>query len=409
MRVLMMGPWAIERPRHGGQIRADAIVKAYRSHGHEVMFIGVVDGAAVPRADMGPHDLAIDDSIHDFIRRSGLPWQISLWRALAEIPEQLAHFARLVRQFRPDIVEMEEPYLWRVVQALQRAELLNGARIVHSAYNFETDYRRELARITGSVHENILMDVAETEREIASMADLVVAVSDADAESFRKIGAATVTVARNGCREIQPEPDALQAVDAYFGHKPFALFVSSAHPPNAQGLLDLAPPLRARLPGQLAVCGSVCELLEEHRRSSAMLRHARFMGTIDFDLLDALLTRAAVVLLPKTKGGGSNLKTSEALLSYRPVVATSKAFVGFEQWRDVPGVTVSDEAADFWDQVCWHLANPATTSDTWRNGRHGLSWADCLLPMVQAVERLASNTPSRSLSVTALAPGVEVG
>jgi glycosyltransferase involved in cell wall biosynthesis len=314
-----------------------------------------------------------------------------LWQALAEIPEHFVHFVRLVEQLRPDVVQVEETYMWPVVRKLLGEGRIDGARVVHSSYNFETDHQRDLATIKGPVHEYSLKQVAATEREIAAASDLVVTVSDADAASFRAIGAMKVVVARNGCRQVAPHPDALRAVDAYFGEQRFALFVSSAHLPNMQGLLDLTRVPVETLPGRLVIGGTVCDLLTEHRSASSLIRHATFMGMVDVALLDALLTRAAVVLLPKTRGGGSNLKTSEALHSYRPVVATTQAFVGFEPWRDAPGVTVVDDPLAFWRQVRWHLENPLIDNTaTWCAQREGLLWENCLQPMVVEVEKLAS-------------------
>ena len=48
---------------------------------------------------------------------------------------------------------------------------------------------------------------------------------------------------------------AIAAVDAYFGRTPFALFVSSAHPPNARGLLDLADGAEKPLADPLVIAG----------------------------------------------------------------------------------------------------------------------------------------------------------
>src|SRR5262249_46336910 len=230
------------------------------------------------------------------------------------------------------------------------------ARVIHSSYNFETDYRLDLMKVAGKIDEKVMAHVAMLEAEIAAESDLVVTVSDADAASFRRIGARHVLVAPNGSRRLQPTQEALCALDAYLGETPFALFVSSAHPPNAQGLLDLASGVQTRLPGRLIVAGAVCKLLEPRRDAFGIIRDSRMLGLVDPVILDALLTRAAVILLPKTRGGGSNLKTSEALLACRPVVATRLAFVGFEAWRDLPGVAIADEPHVFWQLVAHQLA-----------------------------------------------------
>jgi hypothetical protein len=391
MRILMLGPWAIERPRHGGQIRADRIRSAYRARGHEVIFVGIYDPNNVEKRDVGTHDVAIDERVMDYIARSGKPWQMSLWQAFAFETSHFEHFSKLVQKFKPDIVQIEEPYLWPLVKTLRQKGYLKGARLIHSSYNFETEYRRDLAQIAGQVNEDHLELVAREERELAAECDLVVTVSESDAECFRRIGAKHVVVALNGCRTISANPDALKGVDRYMGDSPYALFVSSAHPPNVQGLLDFAGSAPSEMFGRLVICGSVCSMLNPHISDFPLLRHARLLGTIDVPILDALLTRASVILLPKTRGGGSNLKTSEALLAYRPVVATTHAFVGFEAWAAAKGVTIADEPTSFWDRTVHHLSesSPPGGSD-WRDERKGLLWESCLAPMVRASEDMTS-------------------
>ena len=113
------------------------------------------------------------------------------------------------------------------------------------------------------------------------------------------------------------------------------------------------------------------------------------LGLVDPVVLEALLTRAAVILLPKTRGGGSNLKTSEALLARRPVVATRLAFAGFEAWRDLPGVTIADEPYVFWQLVARQLACPQILADRQDDDRRDeLLWPTCLAPMIAASENL---------------------
>jgi hypothetical protein len=386
----MLGPWAIKRPRHGGQIRAANIAAAYRAAGHEVRFMGVFDPNNVPAHDTTPDDVAIDHSAMDYIARSGKSWEHSLWDAFAKVPSLLARFSDTVERFRPDVVQLEEPYLWPVVKSLRDAGRLGDVSIIHSSYNFETDYRRDLAEVLNNENLALLRKVAQQEREIARYSDLVAVVSDADAASFRSIGAQRVTVVRNGGRRPDNDSVAVAALDAYLGGVPFALFVSSAHPPNARGLLDLASGLKRPLPGLLVICGSVGSLLEQHRPTCPLIRDARILGMVDPPILDALLTRATVIILPKTRGGCSNLKTSEALLSNRPIVATTHAFVGFEPWAGAPGVTVEDDPVLFWHHTARHLDNPDAAAPRNEDYCDALLWQACVAPLVAAAEELTT-------------------
>lgn len=389
MRILMTGPWPVAHARHGGQIRAESIIEAYRRCGHEVLFKGIYDPGNVPESHTTSDDVAIDADCMAYIARSGLPWEISLWDSIAAVPSLFAGFEAAVRRFQPDIVQFEEPYLWPVIKKLRDQGVLGAARIVHSSYNFETDYRRDLARIAARFDEQVLSHVARQEIEISQQCDLVVTVSDEDARCFEKLGAQHVVVARNGSRLIRPSVDALAAVSAYCGGEPYALFVSSAHPPNAEGFIKFCAAGRGNLPAKLVVGGGVHNLLEPIRNSIPLLRDADIVGLVEPDVLQALLACAAVILLPKTSGGGSNLKTSEALLANRPVVATSMAFVGFEAWRSVPGVQIADDASTFWTAVTHHLESPTPrVSCELDTQRRLLLWEVCLAPMISAVEEL---------------------
>ncbi|WP_285412450.1 glycosyltransferase family 4 protein [Variovorax sp. efr-133-TYG-130] len=389
MRILIFGPWAITRARHGGQIRAANIVSAYRAAGHDVKFIGIYDPNNVPPLDTTRDDVPIDATVMQFVHASGVPWQISLWRSFAECKVLFERFVAIVRDFKPDVVQFEEPYMWPLVRTLRDSSHLRDVRIIHSSYNFETEYRRELSRIAGHFDEAVLLDVAQQEEQIARECDLVITVSDDDARSFRALGASRVIVARNGSSRVLPCKTAIRAVNDYLGAQSFALFVSSAHPPNAQGLLQFVEGIEQPLPGKLIICGAVFKLLESQRRKHRLLRDAEIWGMVDPEVLQALLARASVVILPKTSGGGSNLKTSEALLSARPVVATRFAFTGFEDWQDLQGVWIEDEPIMFWRRVAEQLRSERDPSSTWHESaferRNHLLWEACLVPMVDAL------------------------
>ncbi len=401
MRVFMLGQWPIGRPRHGGQIRAASIAAAYRASGHDVLFMGVFDPTNVPLEDTTPNDVAIDQRAIDYIVRSGRTFEFSLWNAFAEVPELFARFQDAVLRFQPDAVQLEEIYLWPVVRALRDRGYLPDVPIIYSSYNFETEYRRDLAEIYGYENWELLHKVASEEEQIARESDLVVAVSDYDAACFHRIGAKRVMVVRNGGKQPDSAAEATAALDSYFGNTRVALFVSSAHPPNARGLLDLAQGLRPPLPGLLLICGSVGKLLEPHQKNCPLIRDARMLGIVDPPVLEALLLRASVILLPKTRGGGSNVKTSEALLTNRPIVATTQAFVGFEPWVEAPGVTIEDDPVLFWQRVVDHLTEPRNPLALNERNCHDLLWPVCIAPLVTAVEdivRVNSNLATKGVT-----------
>jgi glycosyltransferase involved in cell wall biosynthesis len=417
MRILILAPWPYRNPRNGGQIRAASITTAYEDAGHEVRSVGLYAPGECRIGDIGPTDIALNGSAVELIhgafpsekRRSGMSW----WEAVAAAPESFTAFSDVVRDYRPDLLQFEEIALWPVVRRLKREGYLEGVTIIHSSYNFETIAWRHRSVTAGDVTTETIRDIAQIEQDIASEVDLIVTVSDGDAQEFVKLSAANVIVAPNGVNCDQGS--SVGSVSSYLpASSPYALFVSSAHPPNARGIVDFAAeasghPLRH---GEIMVCGKVGALMEaapQFRKATKILGRCRFLGWVDDVALSALYRNARVVILPKMYSGGSNLKTAEAIFSGRPIVATKLAFEGFEQWIGLPGVAIADDPDEFWSLVDSYLMNEHVEQPRLQETVEGLLWKNCLKPMIRAVESARADATIDPLdgSMRADAPAVE--
>lgn len=408
----MLGPWPIRRPAHGGQIRATEIIAAYRAAGHTVRFVGLSDPDVTSADEYSSEDNPITRAIHDEVDRQPLALGgLRFWIALARESGSFANYERAVSSFGPDLVQFEEPFLWPVVRRLKAEGALGSGTtrvpILHSSYNVEHVWRREQERMQGTASSDAAW-VEALEQEIAAQADAVGAVSVADADTFRALGARTVAVAPNASSLRPADPAVAAALDQYLGDTPFALFVSSAHPPNALaliGIIDGAPAARLRH-GILIVCGEVDRLLRAHPafpKYQHLFRSTRFLGRISAELLPCLYARAHAVIVPRSTGGGSNLKTAEALLAGRPVVATARGFVGFERFTQAAGVFIEDEPGAFWNRVDALLGEPFSPAVA-RAGLEELGWSSALRPLVRlAAELGASRSPVADRRATAAA------
>jgi glycosyltransferase involved in cell wall biosynthesis len=391
MRVLILAPWPIRVPRHGGQLRGAAVVKAYRDAGHNVYTISFYDPHHTKPDEVWPGDLTLTPGVNDLMQTPGAgSSEMSMWRAVAAAPDSFDRMATALRRVRPDLLQFEEPVFWPIVERLRREGLLDGIAIAHSSYNFET-LAWSLRGLLGTpVREETVRDIVTFEREIAAHCDVVFAVSQDDALEFRKLGAKVVHVAENGVCSLARR--VTRPIDDYLpSEKPYALFVSSAHPPNAHGFIELAEQARGHplRDGELLICGKVGPMIQStpgHTRIGRIFDRARILGWVDSKLLDALYAGSHVIILPKTHGGGSNLKTAEALASGRPVVATRNAFIGFERFMDLPGVFITDEPDLFWLRVNACLASPIAETTRAPESMFGLLWSECLKPMVRAGE-----------------------
>lgn len=396
MRILILAPWSFRVPRNGGQLRAGAIAQAYRAAGHEVQSAGLYAPGDSWPGEVWPTDIPVSAGareLHGLLPTGKLRSEMSWWHAVATAPDSFDAFVAAVRSAKPELLQFEEMALWPVVKRLKQEGHLDGVIIVHSSYNFETVAWRHRSVIGADVTPETLQDIAEFEHEIAAECDLIVTVSNGDAEEFRKLGAKAVCVALNGVDVA--EQATVPSIDAYLPPSaPYAIFVSSAHPPNAHGIVDLAAqvshhPLRG---GDIVVCGKVGSLMRaapQFGKACRVLGRCRFLGWVDDAALRALYTGARVVILPKMYSGGSNLKTAEALVSGRPIVATRLAFEGFEPWVDLPDIAIADDPDEFWKLVDRYLSADTIKVSRPLDAIDGLKWENCLKPMVRAAEAMA--------------------
>jgi hypothetical protein len=103
-----------------------------------------------------------------------------------------------------------------------------------------------------------------------------------------------------------------------------------------------------------------------------------------------LLALAACIVLPITFGGGSNIKTAEALFSGRPVIGTTHSLRGYDFARRLPHVYCTDEPNEFRRltraAIDDRLPPPATPDDPAL--RASVLWKNTLAGVPQALAAL---------------------
>ena len=102
------------------------------------------------------------------------------------------------------------------------------------------------------------------------------------------------------------------------------------------------------------------------------------------DDIDSLILKSAGMLLPIWTGGGSNLKTAQALLSNRTLVGTEYSFRGFESFKDAEGVHLVSTAEEF-ANVLRTYKPPKTVQ---RNGVESLTWDFIMSDLALYVESI---------------------
>ena len=392
-RILHLTSYPTRPPRHGGQIRASHTARMLEAAGCTVERMAVFSRSQhLPDSEPPAVDL---DAARAEGRFPGL-WQVRDLTTSELAATDTACFEQFVRRAeaaRADIVMLEEPWLWPAVRRWgERGS--PAPPVIYNAHNIESRSKAAILAESGVAEAaGIVEEVAALEQDLARNAAAASATTTDDAATIAGWTGRPVAVAANGTvlrrvghlHGILPEP--LEPWHSYL------LFVGSAHAPNATGFCDLVlPGLSVLRAGQLiVVAGRVGELirarLEGHELSYLARDRIVLLGAVGELALSSLLGNARGVLLPITYGGGSNLKTPEALVSGLPVLGTSCAFRGFERYAGLPGVAIADDPAAFAAGMRALLATATPAAPL--VAPQDLLWDSTLQPIVALVRALA--------------------
>jgi len=413
--ILQVGTHSTLRPVHGGQLRSHHIGRVLEAAGYRVRGI-----AACWRQ---PYDIVDDrEAILDIGTArlwkgpiaGGAFADFFLCSAVDDDPALRAEFFRLAARARPDAVLLEHPWMWPLVRLIP--EVAAGhAPVIYDSQNVEAHLKYRIVGdlkldTKGLAEADALLPVIDTfEREVVARVDAVTACTPDDARVFDSWGGRRTVVAGNGSsrRPVtqlrRPLPTIVPEGCRY------AFMVGSAHPPNVTGFENLVLPWLASLrPGQrVVVAGGAGDWLRsrlaEQGLSEVLEGRLILLGRINDLALSALIDNAACIILPIEYGGGSNIKTAEALLSDRRVVASPASMRGFDEYRSLPGVMVANGPAAFGAAVRSALAD-ASPAPRSAGSVAALTWDAMLAPLVTLVDELLNRDrvpqpPTPSLSV----------
>lgn len=393
MNILQLTNYPTSNPQHGGQLRANHFAKEMRKSGFNVKSLAVyVERDYEPDSEddipFGEESSFWNSDLHflsDYL--TGL--------FAAEDEKALAAIAQIANSYSIDVIICEHP--WLMAAAAKVAADRPGTRLVYSSHNVEFRLKRGVLKksdVPRNECDRLVAAIENLELEATTCADLVITCTHADAEYYRTNAPNTkIVVAGNGVEPFSCKPDRVESWRRFIG-LPFPAFVSSAHFPNAAGFWDmLAPGLTFLRPEErVLVVGGVSDLITQMKGFDeyGMLNRNRMevMGRMDKSELQAVLSAAHVILLPIVEGEGSNLKTAEALEAGCSIVATSKAFRGFEQAMNLPQVHIADDSISFRRKVRQILDAPRFTKGTPSEIRSQFHWQYLLRDAVEQIGAL---------------------
>ena len=337
---------------HGGQIRVDELCKHYKNIGFHVVVSGVLtyEAASTPHKFIKcpPRDVLESACANSFLMEDAAIALLS--------SKDHRYIDALYAKINciPDLIHVEQPWLFRLAQ-LFRAKYSPSAPIIYGSANVESMLKFSIISSYGDqIRANSCKSLVEKiEIDAIKNSDVCLAVTEADCNYIRSISPGKLSiVVPNAATLPTPSREGISKAKSLICGKKFALFIASAHPPNIHGFFHYLGGFSAVLSGdvRLVIVGSAGEAIaNDSRYESLMLFKHKiyFAGKISQDLLDSLILLSHQILLPILQGGGSNLKTAEALLSCRRVVTSAVALRGFNEHKECTRVKVCDSPMEF--------------------------------------------------------------
>ncbi|QSI28765.1 hypothetical protein GNX71_03890 [Variovorax sp. RKNM96] len=357
-RILQISPYPIVAPRHGGQIRVSEIRKYLRHQGCEVLTLSICEPAYSERDQDNDFVVNLDHEPRPF----DMPYGAEIQMARLSVSNlQVQQFlSEKMELFSPDFIFFEQPWLWPAVQKILSTPKFQSAepKIIYSSQNIESHVKAAILRdhlLDERKISQFVDEVESLELSLARAASSIICVTTSDAEYFSQHSSAAIQICPNGVEKRALSAPELNEVNSFKRGRTYALFAASAHPPNAVGFWRMLGPCLASIPpsAMIVVVGSVGGILEAYAPPEASLYATansgvvQKVGQVSDALLAALIWGSSGIIVPITSGGGSNLKTAEAIASGKPVVATQFACRGFEFSSRLSEFHICDDQVQF--------------------------------------------------------------
>lgn len=390
-KILIFSTYPIKNPQHGGQKRLTAIVNELRNKNMQVKHVAVFHPDHYQFCDKD--DIPIRGKLAQKVNQSPFTGDVECGEAIYSDNYVKNRVKKIIKYFEPDIIDIEQAFPYLGIKPLLN-ELNLQPIVVFGSHNIEHSMKEEMLKsLNYPLKETIKIvnKIKNIEVQLAADSKIVFAVSKSDVKELKALGAKRCVLAPNGIYKTKASQKDIDYWAQHFklmGVHKVVLFIGSAHPPNWFGFQEMVGRNLGFLPKDVRIvfAGSIADYTR-HELSKLPLdlgavtidKRAYFAGRLSEERLAGLIEFANVIMLPITEGGGSNLKTAEAIISGKNVVATTYAFRGFEALKKLPGIILADKSEEFRRSLLKSLDLPnPKRSEAEIKLQNSVDWSNCL-------------------------------
>ena len=331
----------------GGSQRTNMLLNSLKSS------LGEGDDLEVIRVEFGSLDLLKSNTVKFLPFANDIEFSLHLVELMHSLTPLLTRI--LEKAVEADVIVLDSCYLSPLVMKV--FEKYPEKRVIYLSHNYEIELKTEIAELLHwptTSRDLYLAFLRQMESEIVSHSSLTIACSPDDVQALQQFTQNKIVLVPNGANPRARTNQSKEEICRYLGCDNYVLYVASGHPPNIYGFLEgigqdlgFVPPNK-----RVAIVGSASIYIEREIRGTkyeeTFANRASCISDADDNLLNGLYQHSAAILLPIFTGGGTSIKSVEALLSDRKVIATSFAFRGFSlDIRHSDGVKITDTPGDF--------------------------------------------------------------
>jgi hypothetical protein len=354
-KILQLTTYPIDNPDHGGKLRCHNIRKSLEKE----FEIKTLSFDVKEKASINNFSVILSNKIFNDVVESNLFFDWGINNYLENNLELKKTIFNSVKEYSPDIIIVEQGFLWPLVKEMEKNSTINkNVFIIYSSHNIEYQMKKEIYSTIFKNHEleKYVNIVKEIEYDMIKNADLILGVSDYDVNYIKKlVPNKNVYLYKNGHNGIIKTNLKEKWKEEFKISKRNWVYVASWHGPNIKGLYNLITNgllEKDEKDVSLWVFGGVgAGMIYDYNISIPENSSIKLIGPSSEEDIDSAIISSMGIILPIWEGGGSNLKTAQALLSGKKIVASDFAFRGFETYKNESEVYIDNNASKLVDFI----------------------------------------------------------